>query len=169
MVMVPLEILKLSWTTLATGARQFVVQEALEIDVMLRGIVLVVVDAEHDGDVFAVGGSGDDDFFHRPAQMLLCVFGLGEPAGRFNDDLRAHDLPRNRSRIFFLEYLELLAIHGDGVGFGRDSCLRLPRMESYFSKWARVFGSVRSLTATIRSSCRRGRCAGCCARYGQIR
>src|SRR5262249_12074300 len=28
------------------------------------------------------------------------------------------------------------------------SCLRLPRMESYFSRWAKVAGLVRSLTAT---------------------
>src|ERR1700681_2954376 len=27
-------------------------------------------------------------------------------------------------------------------------CGRLPRIESYFSRWGRVFGSVRSLTAT---------------------
>ena len=47
-------------STLATGARQLVVQEAFEIDhVILRQ--LVVVDAVDDGEVGAVGRGRDDD------------------------------------------------------------------------------------------------------------
>ena len=44
-----------SLSTLAIGARQFVVHEALEMIVCLAGVVVVVVDAHHDRDVLVLG------------------------------------------------------------------------------------------------------------------
>ena len=58
-VMNPLPMPKRSWSTLAIGARQFVVHEALEMSGAWR-IVLVVVDAEHDRDVRPLRRRGDD-------------------------------------------------------------------------------------------------------------
>jgi hypothetical protein len=40
---------------LTTGARQLVVQLALEMMLCLEAIVLVLVDAEHDGEVLVLG------------------------------------------------------------------------------------------------------------------
>ena len=87
-------------------------------NVMLGGIVLLVVHAQHEGDVFILRRSRDDDFLHRPAQMLLGVVGIGEAAGRFDHDLRAHGFPRQRGRIFFFEYLDGLAVDRNAVGAG---------------------------------------------------
>jgi len=38
--------------------------------VVLGGIVLLIVHAEHDGEVFILCGGGDDDFLHGAAQMF---------------------------------------------------------------------------------------------------
>ena len=32
-------------------------------DFMFRGIIFIFVHTQHDGDIFILGGSGDDDFF----------------------------------------------------------------------------------------------------------
>ena len=52
---------KLSSMTLAMGARQLVVHEPFEMTLWFFGVVLVVVHAEHDRDVVALGGRADDD------------------------------------------------------------------------------------------------------------
>ncbi len=92
-VMVPQVILKLSWTTLAIGARQLVVQEALEMMWCLAAIVSLLVHAQHQGDVFILGRGGNDDFLHRAAHVFLGVVGVGEAAGGFEDDLGADGFP----------------------------------------------------------------------------
>ena len=50
-----------SWTTLAAGARQFVVQLALLMMWCAGRVVRVLVDAEDDRDVLALGRGADDD------------------------------------------------------------------------------------------------------------
>ena len=67
-------------------------------DVVLGGIVGLVVHAEDEGGVRAVGGRGDDDFFHGRAEMLPRVFALGEEAGGFDDDVRADGGPVDFAR-----------------------------------------------------------------------
>ena len=47
-------------------------------------------------------------FFDRPAQVLAGVLRFGKPAGRFDDDLRAHRIPIQLRRIFDGENLEVL-------------------------------------------------------------
>ena len=59
--------------TCTTGARQLVVQLALEMMWCLAGVVLLVVDAHDDGDVLALGRGGDDDLL-RPGRR--CAPGL---------------------------------------------------------------------------------------------
>ena len=61
-------------------------------------IVGVVVHAEHERRVRAIGGSGDDDFLHRAAQMLLGIGALGEEAGRLDDDVGADRSPIDLAR-----------------------------------------------------------------------
>ena len=50
-----------SCSALASGARQFVVQEAFEITCVRVGVVLVVVDAHDDREVLVLGRRRDDD------------------------------------------------------------------------------------------------------------
>ncbi len=63
-------------------------------DVVLGRIVLVLVDAEHEGDVFVGGRSGDDDLLHGRAEVGLGLGAVGEVAGGLDDDLRADCQPR---------------------------------------------------------------------------
>ena len=57
-------------------------------------------------------------FFYRPTQMLFGQLGLGELAGRLDDDLRADRRPVKFGGIFLGEDLDLLAIDADGIGAG---------------------------------------------------
>ena len=87
-----------SFSTLATGARQLVVQEALEtIDVILGQ--LVVVDAVDDREVGAVGGRGDQHALGAGGQMRRGLVLGGEDAGAFQRDVDAQLLPRQLGRV----------------------------------------------------------------------
>ena len=118
-------------------------------DVVLGRIVHVVVHAQHDGDVFVLRRRGDDDLFHRAAQVLAGVLGVGEPAGGFDHDLRAHRIPVelapdpcSANTLIFLPPIVM-----ESASEVISSC-NVPSTESYFSRCASVFVSVRSLTAT---------------------
>ena len=52
--------------------------------------------------------------------MLLGFVGIGEFAGGFQHHLRAHAVPGQRGRIFFLEDLDRLAVDRNAVRAGRD-------------------------------------------------
>jgi hypothetical protein len=65
-VITALWMVKQSLTILAAGARQLVVQEAFETTWCLADHTSVV-DAQHQGQVFILGGSGDDDFLGAAA------------------------------------------------------------------------------------------------------
>ena len=119
-------------------------------DVVLGGIVGGIVHAEHDGDVFVLRRSGDDDLLHRTAQVLGGILGIGEAAGGFDDDLRADAGPiESRPGSLVAKTLMRLAADRDRVS---PSCVtspcKGPSTESYFSRCASVLVSVRSLTAT---------------------
>ena len=100
---------------MTTGARQLVVQLALEMTLCLAGVVLVFVDAENQGDVFVGGRSGDDDLLHGRAEVSLGLGGIGEEAGGFDDDLRADGSPVQLGGVALGEDLDLLAVDGDEV------------------------------------------------------
>src|SRR5271169_159084 len=89
-------------------------------DVMFRGIVGLVVDAENERSVRALGWGGDDDFFDRAPEMLCCLGAIGEETGGFNHDIRSDAGPINFDGIFYLENLERLAFDGDRVVRMRD-------------------------------------------------
>src|SRR6266849_5586302 len=89
-------------------------------DVVLRGIILLFVYAEHDGEVFILRGGGDDDFLHAAAQMFLSVSGVGEPAGGFNDDLGSDGIPWQGGGVFLFEDLNDFAVDRNTVGAGGD-------------------------------------------------
>src|SRR4029077_19450050 len=89
-------------------------------DVVLGGVVGLIVHAEDEGGIGAVGGSGDDNFFHGRAQMLLGIGAFGEEAGGFDDDVRADGGPIDFGGILHFENFEAAAIDGDGVFSIRD-------------------------------------------------
>ena len=94
-------------------------------DVVLRGIVLVFVDAEDEGDVFVGGGSGDDDFLDGRAEMGLGLGRVGEVAGGLDDDLRAYVCPGQLGGIALGPDLDLFAVDGDEVFAGGDFVLEV--------------------------------------------
>ena len=118
--MMPLTMPNGSSRTLTTGARQLVVQLALEMMLCLAGIVLVLVDAENEGDVFVGRRSGDDDLLDGRAEVSLRLGRIGKVAGRFNDDLRAHISPGKLGGVAFGPHLDLFAVDGDEVVAGVD-------------------------------------------------
>ena len=62
-------------------------------DVVLGSIILVAVDAHHDGDVFTLRWGRDDDLLRTGGDVTLGLFGFGEQAGLFDDDVDAELLP----------------------------------------------------------------------------
>ena len=116
---------KVSWMTLTTGARQLVVQEALEMMLCFAASYLSVVDAEDDGDVLVAGGGGDDDLLDGAAEVGLGLFGVGEEAGGLDDDLGAYGGPVELGGVALGEDLDLLAVDGDEVGSVGDLVLEV--------------------------------------------
>jgi hypothetical protein len=82
---------------------------------VLRRVVLVVVDAEDEGDVFVGGRGGDDDLLDGVAEVGLGLGGVGEEAGGLDDDLRADGGPVELGGVALGEDLDLLAVDGDEV------------------------------------------------------
>ena len=94
-------------------------------DVVLGRIVLVLVDAEDDGQVFVAGGSGDDDFFNGRAEVCLGLGAVSKVAGGFDDDLRADRSPGELGGVALGPYLDLFAVDGDEVIAGGDFVLQV--------------------------------------------
>ena len=93
-----------SLTTLANGARQFVVHDALEMTWCCVLVVLVEVDAEDDRDVLVLGGRGDDDLLGAGVEVLGGLVAVGEEAGRLDDDVDAEVAPRQLRGVALLEH-----------------------------------------------------------------
>ena len=77
-------------------------------DVVRGRVVSVVVDAEHDGQVFVLGRGGDDDLGGTVVQVSAGPVGVGEDAGGFDDDFDAVVAPGNLSGV-------ALGDHGDAL------------------------------------------------------
>src|SRR5262245_36108421 len=56
-------------------------------NVMFGGIILVFVDTKHDSDIFAFGGSGDDNLLRASLEMGCCLIGIGKETGRLDDQI----------------------------------------------------------------------------------
>ena len=122
-------------------------------DVVLLGVVLVVVDADDDREVLALGGGGDDDLLGAGRDVGLGLVGVGEEAGGLEHVLDAEVLPGELRRVLDGEDLDLAARpRGSSSPSAFTSSGRLPRIESYFRRWASVGASVMSFTATNSSS-----------------
>ena len=116
MVIVPADNLEFILNNL--GHRREAVRRAGSVrnDVVLRRVVLLVIHAQNDGNVFVLCRRRDDDFLHRSAQVLLGFVGIGKAARRLDHNLRAYRVPRQGGRIFLFEDFDGLAIDRDAVG-----------------------------------------------------
>jgi hypothetical protein len=112
--MSPRWIVQQSWTTFAAGARQFVVQLALLMMWWLPGRRLVV-DAEDDRDVLVLRRGADDDLLRAGIDVGARLLGVGEDAGRLEDDVDAEVLPGQRGRILLLEDPDLPPVDDERV------------------------------------------------------
>ena len=102
-------------STCTTGARQLVVQEALETMWWLAAIVEVIVDAHHDSEVFALGRCGDDHLFGAGLDVALGFLGGGEQAGGLDHDVHAEFLPRQAAGLAGADHFHLVAVDDDCV------------------------------------------------------
>ena len=72
------------------GKRRKAVRRTRRVgDDVLAAVVLVVVDAEHDGDVGVGGRRGDDHLLGAGVQVAFGLGGVAEDAGGFDDDVGA--------------------------------------------------------------------------------
>ena len=138
------------------GQRREAVRGAGRVrDDRLRTVVLVLVRADDDGEVLVLGRRGDDDLLGATLVDVLAraLVGVGEEAGRLDDDVDAEVLPRQLAGVALGEGLDDLAVDRDAlVGDLTRRAARRPRMLSYFSRCAMVATSPRSLNATISMS-----------------
>ena len=92
MVIVPADDVELVVETpWRSGARQFVVQEALEMMLCFAGSYLSSFTPSTMVMSSSLAGAEMMTFFTVPRRCLLRVFGVGEAAGGFDHDLRATD------------------------------------------------------------------------------
>src|SRR5205823_2905084 len=147
-VMVPRSILKLSLMTLATAARQFVVQEALEMTLCRAGSYLFSFTPRTMVMSSFFAGAEMMTFFTVPRRCFLaCSASVNLPVDSITiwapTDSQLMAAGSFSEKTF--TFLPATLMESPSVLM---SCFRLPRMESYFSRCARVSGLVRSLTAT---------------------
>src|SRR5271157_422170 len=146
--MVPQTILKLSLRTFAIGARQFVVQEALEITLCFVGSYLSSFTPNTMVMSSLVAGAVMMTFFTGPRKCCFADSALVNLPVDSMTTCAPTDAQSSlegsfsaKTRMVFPSTVMESAVAEILLG-------RLPRMESYFRRWASVLGSVRSLTAT---------------------
>jgi hypothetical protein len=94
-------------------------------DLVLRGIVHLVVDAQHERNVGALGGRRDDDLLRAGGDVLRGGGAIGEEAGRLEDDVDAKRPPAQFGRVSLREDLELVALHRDAAVLRLDARLQV--------------------------------------------
>src|SRR5262249_14514225 len=133
---------------LATGARQLVVHDAFEITWCLPGSYLPSFTPRTMVMSSFLAGAEMMTFLTGPPRCFLAC----SPSVNFSVDSMTTWAPTDsqlRAAGSFSEntFSGLPLIKMQSLA-ALMSCLRLPRMESYLSRWARVPGLVKSLTAT---------------------
>src|SRR5580698_5441841 len=146
--MMPDWILKVSWMTLTTGARQLVVQEALEMTLCFAASYLSSLTPRTMVRSSLEAGAEMITFLTvLPRWALALAASVKKPVDSttiWAPTEAQSSLAGSRSAKTLI-CLPSTAIKSAPWVI---SFLRLPRMESYLSRWARVAGVVRSFTAT---------------------
>ena len=106
-----------SWSTLAIGARQFVVHEALEMTVCCVGVEDLVVHAHADHGVGVTRRRRDDDPLGAAGEVAGGLVAGGEDPGRLDHHVDAVLAPGDLGRVTRLELADLVAVDREaGVG-----------------------------------------------------
>src|SRR5258708_40330348 len=141
-------ILKLACMSLATGARQLVVQEALEMMLCLEGSYLPSLTPRTMVMSSFLAGAEMMTFFTGPRRCFLaCSASVNFPVDSITT-CAPTDSHLMAAGSFSEKTFTALPLMMMESAVALMSCFRLPRMESYLSRWARIAGLVRSLTAT---------------------
>ena len=120
------------------------------------GVVVVVVDAHHDGDVLVLRRRRDDDLLGAAVDVRAGLGGVGEEAGRLDDDVGAEVAPLQGGGVALGERLDLLVADVDRV-VGRGHVGVEPAEDRVvLEQVGQDALSVRSLTPTISMSAPRG-------------
>ena len=101
---------------------------------MLGRIVLVLVHAQHQCDVFVGGRGRDNDLLHGRAQVCLGFVRIGKEAGRLDDYLCAHGCPIQLGGVALAEDLDLLAVDCDEIVAGGDFVLQVAQDRVVFEQ-----------------------------------
>ena len=99
-------------------------------DVVAGRVVALLVDAEDDRDVLVLGRRADDDLLGAGLDVRLGLLGVGEDAGRLEDDVDPEVAPRQRRRVLLGEDLDLAAVDDDRAVAGLDRRRRRRRRSS---------------------------------------
>ena len=111
MFMTPARMPIFSCSTLTSGARQLVVQEALEITVCVD-LQHVVVHAVHDGGIDVVAAGRRNHHFLRAGGQMRRRLGLaGEQAGALEHEIRAELAPGQFGGIALRDHADAVAVH----------------------------------------------------------
>ena len=81
----------------------------------LAGSYGVLVDAEDDGHVLALGGGGDDDLLGAGVMCASGLVGVGEAAGRLDDDVDVSSSQGIAAGSFSAKTLTRVAVDLDAV------------------------------------------------------
>ena len=126
MVMMPAPMPTLSCSTLATGARQLVVQEALEIT-REAALEHLVVDAVDDGGIDVLAARRRDHHLLRAALEVRAGLGLaGEEPGALEHEFGAELAPGELGRIALGEHADAVAVDDHVVAIDLTSPWNLP-------------------------------------------
>src|SRR5438128_1390706 len=141
-----------SWSTVATGPRQLVVQEALETIVWRRGSYLSwLTPITMVMSSFLAGAEMTTFLAPAPRCALAFSASVNRPV-----DSTTYSTPRSFHGSWPGSFTARTFTERSATRMvspsARTSSGRLPRMESYLSRWASVRASVMSLTATNSSS-----------------
>ena len=111
MVISPWLIPTVSCSTLATGARQFVVHEAFETTSCLAGsYACSKLTPSATVTSGAVAGAEISDLLGAGGEVLGGVLAIGEQPGRLDHDVRAELAPGERRRVLLGEEADLRAV-----------------------------------------------------------
>src|SRR4030042_223078 len=86
---------------------------------MFLGVVLFLVNAQHNGHVLVFSRRRDNHFFSAAPGVGNRLGGIGEEAGGLDDDIDAIVFPGNSGGVAFRDYLNLLSIDDDSLFFRR--------------------------------------------------
>jgi hypothetical protein len=90
---------------------------------VFRRIILRLIDAEDDRDVFTFGRCRDDDLLRAAVDVLARGVGVGEVSGGLENDVDAEVFPRERRRVLLGEYSDFVAVDGDRAVSSLDVAL----------------------------------------------